>query len=53
VRANRNQNEMLRMFPDADGIMYVFLHYSFIKKDLCQNTFLKAISFHSSRMRFW
>lgn len=31
-KENRNQNEMLQVFPDADGIMYVYLYYSFIKK---------------------
>ena len=31
-KENRNQNEMLRMFPDADGVMYVFMNYSFVKK---------------------
>lgn len=31
-KENRNQNEMLRIFPDADGVMYVFLSYGFVKK---------------------
>ncbi|MBC7773982.1 MAG: hypothetical protein H7246_00985 [Phycisphaerae bacterium] len=31
-KENRNQNEMLRIFPDADGIMYVFIDYSFVRK---------------------
>ena len=31
-KENRNQNEMLQMFPDSDGIMYVYMSYSFVKK---------------------
>ena len=31
-KENRNQNEMLRMFPTADGVMYVFMNYAFVKK---------------------
>jgi hypothetical protein len=29
-KANRSQYEMLRIFPDVDGVMYVYLHYSFV-----------------------
>lgn len=31
-KENRDQNEMLRIFPQADGIMFVFMSYDFVKK---------------------
>jgi hypothetical protein len=31
-KENRNQNEMIKIFPDVDGVMFVFMSYGFVKK---------------------
>lgn len=31
-KENRDQNEMLRIFPKADGVMFVYMSYDFVKK---------------------
>ncbi len=31
-KENRDQVEMLQIFPEADGVMFVFMNFSFVKK---------------------